>query len=111
LLVFINPFGGKGRGKRVYDRKVAPLFTLASITTDIVSKYQRSRGRFKQSQLFLYSRTRRVQMTGVAFFSPVPGTQRTQQEGKRRKIMGRKFWQEKIQRLNVSEAIPSQVPF
>ncbi|ELK07536.1 Ceramide kinase [Pteropus alecto] len=36
LLVFINPFGGKGRGERIYARKVAPLFTLASITTEII---------------------------------------------------------------------------
>lgn len=36
LLVFINPFGGKGQGKRIYDRKVAPLFALASITTEII---------------------------------------------------------------------------
>uniref|UniRef100_A0A8C9E8U0 Ceramide kinase n=1 Tax=Phocoena sinus TaxID=42100 RepID=A0A8C9E8U0_PHOSS len=36
LLVFINPFGGKGQGKRIYERKVAPLFTLASITTEII---------------------------------------------------------------------------
>ncbi|XP_077025314.1 ceramide kinase isoform X2 [Tamandua tetradactyla] len=36
LLVFINPFAGKGQGKRIYERKVAPLFTLASITTEII---------------------------------------------------------------------------
>ncbi|XP_003783153.1 ceramide kinase [Otolemur garnettii] len=36
LLVFINPFGGKGKGKRIYEQKVAPLFTLASITTEII---------------------------------------------------------------------------
>ncbi|XP_055963071.1 ceramide kinase [Sorex fumeus] len=36
LLVFINPFGGKGRGKKVYERKVAPLFLLASISTDVI---------------------------------------------------------------------------
>ncbi|EPY87030.1 ceramide kinase [Camelus ferus] len=36
LLVFINPFGGKGQGKRIYDRKVAPLFTLASVSTEII---------------------------------------------------------------------------
>ncbi|XP_060044780.1 ceramide kinase isoform X2 [Erinaceus europaeus] len=36
LLVFINPFGGKGKGKHIYERKVAPLFTLASITTEVI---------------------------------------------------------------------------
>lgn len=36
LLVFINPFGGKGRGKRIYERKVEPLFALAAITTDVI---------------------------------------------------------------------------
>uniref|UniRef100_A0A8D2B1I7 Ceramide kinase n=1 Tax=Sciurus vulgaris TaxID=55149 RepID=A0A8D2B1I7_SCIVU len=36
LLVFINPFGGKGQGKRIYERKVAPLFLLASITTEVI---------------------------------------------------------------------------
>ncbi|XP_030742014.1 ceramide kinase [Echinops telfairi] len=36
LLVFINPFGGKGQGRRIYDKKVAPLFALAAITTDII---------------------------------------------------------------------------
>uniref|UniRef100_A0A8C8ZDR0 Ceramide kinase n=1 Tax=Prolemur simus TaxID=1328070 RepID=A0A8C8ZDR0_PROSS len=38
LLVFINPFGGKGKGKRIYEQKVAPLFTLASITTDVIGE-------------------------------------------------------------------------
>ncbi|XP_062931769.1 ceramide kinase isoform X2 [Cynocephalus volans] len=36
LLVFINPFGGKRRGKQIYEKKVAPLFTLASVTADII---------------------------------------------------------------------------
>ncbi|XP_014438059.1 ceramide kinase [Tupaia chinensis] len=36
LLVFINPFGGKGHGKQIYERKVAPLFTLASISTEVI---------------------------------------------------------------------------
>ncbi|XP_015357218.2 ceramide kinase [Marmota marmota marmota] len=36
LLVFINPLGGKGQGKQIYERKVAPLFTLASITTEVI---------------------------------------------------------------------------
>nr|XP_012612397.1 ceramide kinase [Microcebus murinus] len=36
LLVFINPIGGKRKGKRVYEQKVAPLFALASITADVI---------------------------------------------------------------------------
>ncbi|XP_039618078.1 ceramide kinase [Polypterus senegalus] len=36
LLVYINPFAGKQHGKKIYEQKVAPLFTLASITTDVI---------------------------------------------------------------------------
>lgn len=36
LLVYINPFGGKRRGKRIYEQKVAPLFHRASISTDVI---------------------------------------------------------------------------
>ncbi|XP_009574245.1 PREDICTED: ceramide kinase-like, partial [Fulmarus glacialis] len=36
LLVYINPYGGKRQGKRIYEQKVAPLFSLASISTDVV---------------------------------------------------------------------------
>lgn len=36
LLVYINPFGGKRQGKRIYEQKVAPLFSLASISTDVI---------------------------------------------------------------------------
>ncbi|XP_025911356.1 ceramide kinase isoform X7 [Apteryx rowi] len=35
LLVYINPYGGKRQGKRIYEQKVAPLFSLASISTDV----------------------------------------------------------------------------
>lgn len=38
LLVYINPYGGKRQGKRIYEQKVAPLFNLASISTDVVSE-------------------------------------------------------------------------
>lgn len=38
LLVYINPYGGKRQGKRIYEQKVAPLFSLASISTDVVSE-------------------------------------------------------------------------
>ncbi|XP_018602573.1 ceramide kinase-like isoform X1 [Scleropages formosus] len=36
LLVYINPFGGKQQGKRIYEQKVAPLFSRASISTDVI---------------------------------------------------------------------------
>ncbi|XP_043943199.1 ceramide kinase [Protopterus annectens] len=36
LIVYINPFGGKKQGKKIYERKVAPLFSLASISTDVI---------------------------------------------------------------------------
>ncbi|XP_006004505.1 ceramide kinase isoform X2 [Latimeria chalumnae] len=36
LLVYINPSGGKKRGKQIYEQKVSPLFSLASITTDVI---------------------------------------------------------------------------
>ncbi|MGH0136597.1 UNVERIFIED_CONTAM: hypothetical protein FKN15_058515 [Acipenser sinensis] len=36
LLVYINPYGGKQQGKQIYEHKVAQLFTLASISTDVI---------------------------------------------------------------------------
>ncbi|KAL4646129.1 ceramide kinase-like [Arapaima gigas] len=36
LLVFINPFGGKKRGRKIYHSLVAPLFELAGISTHVV---------------------------------------------------------------------------
>jgi len=36
LLVFINPIAGRGRSTRVYREKVAPLFELARIATEVV---------------------------------------------------------------------------
>ncbi|XP_062990185.1 ceramide kinase [Elgaria multicarinata webbii] len=36
LLVYINPYGGKRQGEKLYEQKVAPLFSLASISTDVI---------------------------------------------------------------------------
>ncbi|KAM9808264.1 ceramide kinase-like [Neosynchiropus ocellatus] len=36
LLVYINPFGGKKQGKRIYEQKVAPLFALAGVSADVI---------------------------------------------------------------------------
>lgn len=39
LLVYINPYGGKQRGQRVYEQKVAPLFHRACITADVIGGF------------------------------------------------------------------------
>lgn len=36
LLVYINPFGGKRQGKRIFEHAVAPLFRKACILSDVV---------------------------------------------------------------------------
>ncbi|XP_077984638.1 ceramide kinase-like [Glandiceps talaboti] len=36
LLLFVNPVGGKKKGVQIYREKVAPLFELAGVTTEVV---------------------------------------------------------------------------
>uniref|UniRef100_UPI0037E80EDB ceramide kinase n=1 Tax=Semicossyphus pulcher TaxID=241346 RepID=UPI0037E80EDB len=36
LLVYINPYGGKRHGMRIYQQKVAPLFSCACISADVI---------------------------------------------------------------------------
>ncbi|XP_054164301.1 ceramide kinase-like [Oppia nitens] len=36
LLVFVNPFGGNRKGRKIYENKVFPIFKLASIEVDCV---------------------------------------------------------------------------
>ncbi|XP_041130399.1 ceramide kinase family protein isoform X2 [Polyodon spathula] len=36
LLVFINPFGGRQRGREVYHTQIAPLFELAGVRTHVL---------------------------------------------------------------------------
>lgn len=38
LLVYINPFGGTRRGKRIYEQKVAPMFRRAGISADVIGE-------------------------------------------------------------------------
>lgn len=38
LLVFINPFGGKRKGRKIYHSVVAPLFELAGISSHVIGK-------------------------------------------------------------------------
>lgn len=38
LLVYINPYGGKHQGKRIYEQKVVPIFRRASISTDVIGE-------------------------------------------------------------------------
>ncbi|KAM8934262.1 ceramide kinase-like [Pelodytes ibericus] len=36
LLVFINPFGGRGKATKIYRTKICPLFELAGIEVDVI---------------------------------------------------------------------------
>lgn len=36
LLVYINPYSGKRKGKHIYELKVAPLFAQAGIRTHVI---------------------------------------------------------------------------
>ncbi|KAG9510112.1 Ceramide kinase, partial [Fragariocoptes setiger] len=37
LLIFVNPFGGKGRALKIYTKRVAPLLRLARVDVDLVT--------------------------------------------------------------------------
>lgn len=39
LLVYINPYGGKRKAKRIYELKVAPLFARAGIRTHVIGSF------------------------------------------------------------------------
>lgn len=36
LLIFVNPFGGKKKGTKIYEQKVAPVLQLAGVEADVV---------------------------------------------------------------------------
>ncbi|CAG2194466.1 CERK [Mytilus edulis] len=39
LLVFVNPYGGKRQGPSLYKEKVAPLFEMAGIKTEVIRSF------------------------------------------------------------------------
>ncbi|XP_070695688.1 ceramide kinase isoform X2 [Pempheris klunzingeri] len=45
LLVFINPFGGKGKGRNIYHSLVAPLFEMAGISCHVIVTEQANHAR------------------------------------------------------------------
>ncbi|XP_021364917.1 ceramide kinase-like [Mizuhopecten yessoensis] len=45
LLVFVNPYGGKRRGPKIYSEKVAPLFEQAGIRTDVIITQRQNHAR------------------------------------------------------------------
>ncbi|XP_031701475.1 ceramide kinase [Anarrhichthys ocellatus] len=45
LLVFINPFGGKKKGRKIYHSLVAPLFELAGISSHVIVTEQANQAR------------------------------------------------------------------
>ncbi|XP_041859890.1 ceramide kinase family protein [Melanotaenia boesemani] len=45
LLVFINPYGGKKKGRQIYHSLVAPLFELAGISSHVIVTEQANQAR------------------------------------------------------------------
>ncbi len=45
LLVFVNPIGGKRQGLPIYRDKVAPIFDLAGIVTEVVTTVRQNHAR------------------------------------------------------------------
>lgn len=39
LKVLINPFGGQGKAKRIFESKVRPVFDAAQCTVDVQCKF------------------------------------------------------------------------
>ena len=40
--MFINPFGGKKKGRKIYHSVVAPLFELAGISSHVIGERQQN---------------------------------------------------------------------
>ncbi|TNM87130.1 hypothetical protein fugu_007360 [Takifugu bimaculatus] len=51
LLVFINPFGGKKKGRKIYHSLVAPLFELAGISSHLTERANQARDHLLKKDL------------------------------------------------------------
>uniref|UniRef100_A0A803VXU5 Ceramide kinase n=1 Tax=Ficedula albicollis TaxID=59894 RepID=A0A803VXU5_FICAL len=71
LLVYINPYGGKRQGKRIYEQKVAPLFNLASISTDVVITEHANHAKDNLFEVNIYKYDGVVCVGGDGMFSEV----------------------------------------
>uniref|UniRef100_A0A8C8S275 Ceramide kinase n=1 Tax=Pelusios castaneus TaxID=367368 RepID=A0A8C8S275_9SAUR len=71
LLVYINPYGGKRQGKRIYEQKVAPLFSLASISTDVVVTEHANHAKDNLFEVNIYKYDGIVCVGGDGMFSEV----------------------------------------
>ncbi|XP_019399048.1 PREDICTED: ceramide kinase [Crocodylus porosus] len=71
LLVYINPYGGKRQGKRIYEQKVAPLFHLASISTDVVITEHANHAKDNLFEVNIYKYDGIVCVGGDGMFSEV----------------------------------------
>nr|XP_006120479.1 ceramide kinase isoform X1 [Pelodiscus sinensis] len=71
LLVYINPYGGKRQGKRIYEQKVAPLFSLASISTDVVITEHANHAKDNLFEVNVYKYDGIVCVGGDGMFSEV----------------------------------------
>jgi ceramide kinase len=45
LLLFVNPYGGKRKGLKIYEKQVKPLFVVAGIETNVIITQRQNHAR------------------------------------------------------------------